>query len=96
MLHNTKIPPNVSWLLCLQTLTIPMGKSSYPVTVRSTYLGCTGTRFKNLPACVKRNGLLISPALPPGEYDATLLESSNVVQTPPPIAVRVAPQRSGQ
>jgi heat shock protein HslJ len=95
-LGNAKIKPNPAFASCRQIVTIPIRQSSYTVTVRATYLGCGGTPLGDNPACVTTNGHTALPRLPPGEYDATLFQSSNVVQTPPPIAVRVTPQRSAK
>jgi hypothetical protein len=88
-LTNSQIQTGGAWAACIREFTIPVGRSSYPVPVRATYLGCGGI---HLPACVKRNGSFASPPLPPGEYDATLLQASKIVPPPPPITVRVTAQ----
>ncbi len=93
-LGNDAIEPDVAFPSCLETFTVPVSKSSYPVTVRATYLGCGGTPLGNNSACVTTHGHTALPPLPPGQYEAKLFQSSNIVPIPPPIAVRVTPQRS--
>jgi hypothetical protein len=90
-LSNTFITPHPFFPACIQIFTIPVGQSSYPVTVDATYLECAGPLGNGRP-CSERNGHAVMPSLPPGEYQATLW--GNIVPTPPPIAVRVTPQRS--
>jgi hypothetical protein len=75
-----------AWLDCLQTFTIPIGRSTYPVTVTAAYLACTnGPPAGDLHSCTL-NG---PPPLPTGVYRATLVQSGKIVPTPPPITVRV-------
>ena len=72
---NDQIKPDVVWPTCLQYITIPFGRSKWPITVDTL-----------LPTCPFDSG---SCPLPPGEYRATLLQGQHVVQTPPSVAVRV-------
>jgi hypothetical protein len=80
-LGNDKISPSVAWLACLQTFTIPVGESSYPVTIDAFYSWCSSA---SVPPCTDGH----PPPLPPGEYQAMLFQTA-MVPTPPPIAVRV-------
>jgi hypothetical protein len=79
------------WPACLQILTIPIGKSSYPQTITATYDECGGTT--SLPAdyhaCLPGGR---PPPLPAGEYRVVFFESSNIVSVPAPIPVRVTPR----
>jgi hypothetical protein len=85
-LGNAAIKPNVGFNACLQQLTIPVGTSSYPVTVRASYPGC-GPAGSGQPVCLPTG----APSLPLGSYEATVFESlgNRVVPIPPPIAVTV-------
>jgi heat shock protein HslJ len=88
-LGNASIAPHPAFPACLQAFTIPVGRSSYAVSVVATYLECGGAPLGNGRPCAKRNGQTVMPSLPPGRYQATLW--GNIVPTPPPITVRVAP-----
>jgi hypothetical protein len=91
-LGNEKIPPQVSFFKnCGGSPTvIRVGESRLPFTVRSTYSGCaTGPGAIAVPTCLPSGGL---PPLPPGEYRATLVDSSTQLPSPPPIPVEVQVQ----
>jgi hypothetical protein len=93
-LGNDKIQPVVQWPQSLCPMAIPTGRSSYPVTVSASYLVCSeGQHLAGNPGS---EPCLLNPPrpppLPPGEYEATLVQSSTIVPTPPPIAVRVTAQ----
>jgi heat shock protein HslJ len=90
-LSNASITPHPAFPACLQAFTIPVGRSSYAVSVVATYLECGGPPLGNGRPCAKRNGQTVMPSLPPGRYRATLW--GNIVPTPPPVHVRVTPQR---
>ncbi|MGA2037267.1 MAG: hypothetical protein ABSH04_06760 [Acidimicrobiales bacterium] len=88
-LANNKYRPTVAWHLCLETITIPIGKSTYAVKVEASYLGCTQGRPQGaFKACLSDGK---PPALPPGDYHARLFQSGNIVAVPPAITVRVTP-----
>ena len=82
-LSNTKVTPLLAWAACGRTLTIPVGTSTYPVTVQGSYVSCGMTGPG--PQCV--NGS--PPPLPPGKYTAKLYQESEIVRVPPPITVQV-------
>lgn len=82
-LASNSYHPEVSWLTCLQRFTIPVGVSSYRVTVAATYLVC-GDRQS--PACPPGGGM---PPLPAGTFRARLFQSRYLVQVPPGVRVRV-------
>ena len=82
-LASNSYHPGVAWLTCLQRFTIPVGVSSYRVTVAATYLVC-GDRQS--PACPPGGGM---PPLPTGKYRARLFQSRHLVQVPPGVRVRV-------
>jgi len=91
-LNNTKIHQSPLWPLCGQDFTIPVGRSSYPVTVSGAYLACSHSRPAGyLPPCLPNNRF---PPLPAGQYEAELFQSSNIASIPPPIPVRVTPRAS--
>jgi hypothetical protein len=84
-LGNDEITPTIAWRACLSSFTIPIGPSTWPVTVAASYLGCNGGPPS--PPCV--NGHV--PPLPAGSYRAVLYQSSHVVPTPPAVDVLVTP-----
>jgi hypothetical protein len=85
-LTNGQVQPMLFWLLCRQTLTIPIGESRWPTRVLTFDLGCVGTPTQWLPTC---SGTSPRP-LPPGLYAVSLFQNPLVVPTPtPPLVVRV-------
>lgn len=83
VLGNADVRPDVAWLTCLEPFTIPVGATSYPVTVVARYLSC-GPEVPSLP-CTDGH----PPSLPPGNYRAMLFQSADVAPAPAPIEVRV-------
>ena len=77
--------PEIAWALCLQNFTIPIGESRYPMTITAEARGCGGEPAGQRPACVDGH----EPALPPGEYEAALFQSSPVVTLPAPVPIEV-------
>ena len=76
MLGNDAIHAEPVWPLCAQPLPIPVGETSYPVTVWAAYQFCSTTTQGTLPVCSPGRG----PApLPPGNYQAQFFQSSPVV-----------------
>ena len=51
-LGSDSYPAQAGWPPCLTTLTIAVGKTSYPWTIRATYDECGGTGNPPLPACL--------------------------------------------
>lgn len=87
VLGNAQVHQDGLWQQCAQNFEIPIGASSYPVRVSTTYLGCTnGTASTADPVCLP-NGR--PPRLPPGEYQATLEQNGSAVPNAPSITVRV-------
>ena len=81
--------PSVAWSTCLQLIIIPVGESSYPVTLSASYLTCLehGPRG-TLKGCLAGGKV---PALPPGTYRARLFQLGHLVPLPPTIKIRVTP-----
>lgn len=77
---------------CLQSFAIPPGLSSYPVTARASYGGCSNPQSTPtaLPPCVDGGG---PPPLPPGRYEAVIDQASELLPDlfplPEPVAVTV-------
>lgn len=88
-LTSSTYQPDVTSALCAQIFTIPVGKSSYPVTVMASYLACNvGRSGGGLPACLPGEQRL--PALPAGDYHAMLFfQVKQFAPAPPAIPVRV-------
>ena len=82
-LGNDKIQARIAFPTCAQPLTIPAGRSSWPVTVRAIYFSCGGE--SSSPPCVHGH----IPGLPPGHYRAKLFQSPHIAPAPPSILVRV-------
>src|SRR6266568_2313690 len=88
-LASGKYQPAVAWPACAQAFTIPVGQSSYPVTVRASYLECSaGRRQGAVRACLPGRQ---PPPLPPGDYHARLFQLGNLVPVPPARTVRRPP-----
>jgi hypothetical protein len=75
-----------AWTLCRMDITIPLGSTTYPVTIQATFLMCSTAPSPTMSTCLADG---VPPSLPPGVYQATLAQSTTVVSTPPPIAVTV-------
>ena len=90
LLGNRGIHPDPVWMLCLQPLPIPVGESSYPVTIWASYQFCS--RRPAWAACRRANPGGGPAPLPPGEYQAQFFQSSPVVTPALPINVTVEPQ----
>jgi hypothetical protein len=90
-LVNTGYHPEPAWPLCLQRLTIPVGESSYPVTLSASYGACGGRvkRQNAASACLPGGHM---PPLPAGRYRAEFFQSSPVIPATPAVDVRVAPR----
>ena len=83
--------PSVAWNTCLQIITIPVGESSYPVTLNASYLACLEHGPHGaLKGCLAAGG---PPPLPPGTYRARLFQVGHLVPVPPTITIRVTPPR---
>lgn len=88
-LTSSTYHPDVAWLTCLQSLTIPVGKTRYAVQVRATYLSCgQGLERAGTKPCLR--GKQKMPPLPAGHYKAKLfMQVRQLAPAPPPIPVRV-------
>lgn len=86
LLTSQTYKPTPAWPACLQAISIPRGRSSYPVTVVATYTVCGQSgSTADIPACTPSG----PPALPTGDYEAKTFESSNVVPVPAAVLVHV-------
>jgi hypothetical protein len=93
ILFSDSYRPSPAWAACLQSFTIPVGESSYPVTVDASYLQCLehGTHG-GVKGCLPDGR---TPPLPPGTYRARFVQSRQLFPEPPAITVRVtAPSRA--
>jgi hypothetical protein len=85
--------PTVAWPACAQRLTIPAGRSAYPVRISATYRECAqGPPQDGMLSCLPGDRM---PPLPPGVYHAQFFQSRPLAAAPAPLTVRVtAPQRT--
>lgn len=74
--------PSISWPLCARRTTIPVGRSSYPVSIAARYYNCVPS---NSPPCVDQR------PLPPGTYQAKVFASSPNLPLPASLKVTVTP-----
>jgi hypothetical protein len=84
--NSTFHDPAVAWPLCRQRLTIPTGQSVWRDIIFASYGGCSQDPHGFRP-CVDGH----PPAIPPGDYQAMLLQSppGHIVPEPPAVTVRV-------
>jgi len=88
VLESNTYHPEVAWPACLQTLTIAVGKSTYPDTLTARYDQCGPPgNHGSTHICVHGQ----PPALPAGDYRVVLFQPTQVVPAPAPIPVRVTP-----
>jgi hypothetical protein len=84
-LGNDTVHPEGSWNMCARLFTIPVGESTYPVTVEANYQMCGSEPEDHLPVC----GPTGAAALPPGDYQAEFLQVHKIAEAPSPITVHV-------
>ena len=82
-LTSSSYHPDVPWLTCLQRFTIPVGVSSFRITVAATYLACGDLQS---PACLPGGGM---PPLPAGTYRARLFQRGHLIEPAPTTRVHV-------
>lgn len=80
--------PTPSWLLCASPITIPMGETTYPVSIAATYSECSATKGQGMPACMPDGSM---PGIPPGKYAVTTWVETDQVRVPDPVTVTVTP-----
>ena len=72
---------------CLERFVVPPGISSYPVTAKATFLTCiNGEASELVPACLADGSM---PTLPPGTYEATIVQPDDAIPVSGPITVTV-------
>lgn len=81
-LASNNYQPNMPWRLCATQTTIPVGRSSYPVTILADYYDCVPN---NTPPCVDQK------PLPPGNYQVKVSTISPSLPLPQPVDITVTP-----
>ncbi|MBL8778185.1 MAG: hypothetical protein JNK12_19765 [Acidimicrobiales bacterium] len=72
---------------CLERFVVPLGISSYPVTAKATFLTCiNGEGSELVPACLPDGSM---PTLPPGTYEARIVQPDDAIPVSGPITVTV-------
>lgn len=72
---------------CSERFVVPPGTSSYPVTAKATFLTCiNGEGSELVPACLPDGSM---PALPPGVYEARVVQPDDAIPVSGPITVTV-------
>lgn len=84
-LANGSYRPNVVWPACATRTTVPLGRSTYPVTILARYHNCVPS---NSPPCVDQQ------PLPPGDYQIKVFASSPLLPLPAPVDISVLPSAS--
>lgn len=70
VLHREATDQGYTRPQCAEPFVVPLGRSSYPVTAKASYLSCTnGEAVGDLPACLPDGSM---PPLPPGTYDVRI------------------------
>jgi hypothetical protein len=92
-LTNHRVPPHVGFTAAcgMAPFVIEPGENRLPVTVVTTYLGCTHDAWQatgSLPACLR--GRQLMPPLPAGRYEAVLVGDGLPLPAPAPVPVIVA------
>jgi hypothetical protein len=91
-LSSPTYTPQIAWAACGQTLTIPPGVSTYPINFFAGTFACqndaptsSAATESSYPPCIDSH----PPALPPGDYEARLYQSTSVVPDPEPVPASV-------
>ncbi len=72
---------------CIERFVIPPGISSYPVTAKATFPTCiNGEASELVPACLPDGSM---PTLPPGTYEARIVQPDDAIPVSGPITVTV-------
>lgn len=87
LLDGNGYRPVPAWPLCLRRFLIPVGESSYPVTVTATYNRCSERPTPSYGTPCLPGGL--PPPLPPGSYRAIVYAGGHRLPVPAPVPVRV-------
>jgi hypothetical protein len=74
--------------LCAESYSLPVGRSTYPVTIASTYLTCTHSPAtdRSRPRCL---ATLRPPPLPKGKYQAFVVGLPGAVSSARPVEITV-------
>jgi hypothetical protein len=94
---NHRFPPEAAFASSCSLLPFMMkpGENRLPVTVLTTYLGCSEVRKQatsSTPACLR--GRQKMPPLPPGRYEAVLVGDGQLpLPAPVPVPVLLVPAR---
>lgn len=83
-LASNSYQPNIPWTACAILTMVPVGRSSYPVTILARYYDCVPN---NSPPCVDQE------PLPPGIYQVKVSAGSLTLPLPAPVEVTVTPPR---
>ena len=67
-----QLPAGHRNLRCTRALALPVGISRYPITVSTTYQGCSSPPTPNTPVCSIVGGQPEIPPLPAGTYHTTV------------------------
>ena len=72
---------------CAERFVVPPGISSYPVTAKGSFLTCiNGEASELVPACLPDGSM---PTLPPGTYEARVVQPDDAIPVSGPITVTV-------
>jgi hypothetical protein len=77
-----------SWPLCMQTVSIPEGESTYDVPVDARYSECSTNGSQGIPECRSDRSM---PFLPAGTYEVVVFGVDSIVPLPAPTSITVVP-----
>ena len=85
LLIGTHYHPTAVWPMCAQQITVPVGASTYTVTIAAKYDRCSPSG-DGLRRCSPDGSM---PPLPPGRYAATTFAVTANVPVPAPVMMTV-------
>lgn len=73
---------------CAIPMSVPVGTSSYRVTILARYSACSPTAQPPDPACGPHDSI---PALPPGRYEVSTAAAAGALPVPPDRSITITP-----
>jgi hypothetical protein len=87
LLVNASYHPNAVWPACAQQIIVPVGVSTYPVSIEARYNTCVGAPTAQGFRVCGEGGTL--PPVPEGRYQATTFEAGTAIPVAQPVSITV-------